>query len=372
MCEYPNVIQTEASMARTNRRVFGLGAGLAAAGFLASAHAQPLTLANPGFESPVLADNGFVFGITGWVVTGAAGVYNPTAAAYPAEAPGGANIGFLTCCTGPNPNNGAVSQTLTDVYVADTTYTLTVQSGIRLDDPNTVAQYRLVGANGSTALAVRSFSAMPARGTFRADTLEWDVFAGDAAVGRPITIRLLHGGGAGQWNVDDVSLVAAPLCLRIRTQPEDSQACTTGLTRMSARVAGTGPFTFTWQFENPSGTWNNLTSGGAGPSGSSQVVFSTSSDGKTSTLTILGFNTGDDTNYRLSVTTGCGDSEDSDPASFFFCAPDYVCDGFLDFLDLLEFLEVFDEGTPGADFNGDSFADFFDVLDYFDAFVEGC
>jgi hypothetical protein len=340
--------------------------------FGSAAVAQPITVNNPGFESPVLGENGFTFGIPSWTVTGAAGVFNPTGASYAGQAPEGSNIAFLTCCTGPNPNSGVASQTLAAVYAADTTYTLTVRSGIRLDDPNRVANYRLVGANGNTALASQIFTAMPTRGTFRLDTLEWDVAAGEAAIGRPITIRLLHGGGAGQWNVDDVSLVATPLCVRIRTQPEDAQACTTGQSRLSATVSGTGPFTFTWQFENPSGTWNTMTSGGSGPSGSSQVVFSTSPDGKTSTLTLLGFNTGDDKNYRLSVATGCGDSAESESASFFLCAPDYVCDGFLDFLDFFAFVQAFELGTPGADFNGDGFSDFFDVDDYIAAFETGC
>jgi hypothetical protein len=356
-------------MTRISHRLNGLLVG----GLLTStAWAQPITVTNPGFESPALADNGFTFGIPGWTVSGAAGVFNPPVTAYASQAPEGSNVAFLTCCTGPNPNSGTASQTLATTYTADTTYTLTVRSGVRLDDPNRVVQYRLVGANGNTALASASFSTMPTRGTFRTDTLEWSVAAGEPAIGRPITIRLIQGGGAGQWNVDDVSLVASPLCVRIRTQPTDAQACTTGQSRLSCTVAGTGPFTFTWEFENPTGVWNPMTSGGAGPSGSSQVVFSTSSDGKTSTLTILGFNTGDDKNYRLNVTTGCAGSEISEPASFFLCAPDYICDGFLDFLDLLAFVQAFELGTPGADFNGDGFADFFDVDDYFTAFETGC
>ncbi len=351
----------------------GTAAIWAAAGFAASnSLGQVIALTNAGFESPVLGDNGFVWGAPGWVRQGAAGVFNPSTAAYPGEAPAGSNVGFLTCCTGPFPSAGNLSQTLATTYTADTMYTLAAQSGVRLDDTLTLTQYRFVGSNGNTVLGSKSFSTMPARGTFRADSLTWDVFAGDTAVGRPITIRLQHVAGPGQLNVDEVTLTGSPICVRVRTQPEDGVACPGENAEMSCRVGGTGPFTFTWQYENPAATWNSLTSGGLGASGLSSVIFQTSTDGKTSTLKIVGFGPGDVKNYRLLITTGCGDTATSDAATFEYCNVDYACDGFIDFLDFFAFVIAYEAGTPGADFDGNGFIDFFDFSDFLDAFETGC
>jgi hypothetical protein len=72
------------------------------------------------------------------------------------------------------------------------------------------------------------------------------------------------------------------------------------------------------------------------------------------------------------VTTTCGDSEISDPATFEYCAVDYACDGFIDFNDLIAYVVAFEAGSPGADFDGNGFVDFFDLSDFFDAFDEGC
>ena len=334
---------------------------------------QAISINNAGFELPVLADNGYVFGAPSWTSLGTCGVYNPWAAAVPTEAPEGANVGFVSCCFGPNPNSGSLSQALSTNYAADKTYTLTVQSGRRLDDPGNLTQYRFVGAVGNTVLASKTFTTVPARGTFRTDTLAWNVFAGDTAIGHPITIRLQHVSGNGQLLVDDVQLVAAPLCVAVRTQPNTAPtACPTEVSEVSCTVGGVGPFTYTWQYENPTGVWNNLTSGGPGPGGASTVSFVTSNSGKTSTLRIFSFKAADDKNYRCHVTTGCGGTADTNSTNFTFCAPDFACDGFIDFADYLEFILAFERGLPSADFNSDTIIDFFDLSDFLDAFIEGC
>ena len=86
---------------------------------------QAISINNAGFELPVLADNGYVFGAPSWTSLGTCGVYNPWAAAVPTEAPEGANVGFVSCCFGPNPNSGSLSQALSTNYAADKTYTFT-------------------------------------------------------------------------------------------------------------------------------------------------------------------------------------------------------------------------------------------------------
>ena len=339
----------------------------------AAALAQPIAITNAGFELPVLADNGYVFGAPSWTGFGTCGVYNPWVAAVPTEAPEGANVGFLSCCFGPSPNSGSLSQALATNYAADTTYTLTVQSGRRLDDPGNLAQYRFVAAASSTVVASKTFTTVPTRGTFRTDTMEWNVFSGDAVVGRPITLRLQHVSGPGQLLVDDVQLSSAALCVAVRTQPVAAPAaCPTEVSEVACTVGGTGPFTFTWEYENPANTWNAMTSGGPGPGGTSTVSFVTSNGGKTSTLRIFSFKAADDKNYRCSITTTCGDSDVTTSTNFTFCPPDFACDGFIDFADYLDFILAFERGNPSADYNSDSIIDFFDLTDFLDAFIEGC
>ena len=46
--------------------------------------------------------------------------------------------------------------------------------------------------------------------------------------------------------------------------------------------------------------------------------------------------------------------------------------GSLDFFDIAEFLALFSNADPSADFNGDGIFDFFDVADYLSTFAQGC
>ena len=54
------------------------------------------------------------------------------------------------------------------------------------------------------------------------------------------------------------------------------------------------------------------------------------------------------------------------------CAADFNRDGFNDFFDYLDFVDLFSIGIPVADFNRDGVVDFFDYLDFVDAFSAGC
>ncbi|MDX2118243.1 MAG: GDSL-type esterase/lipase family protein [Planctomycetota bacterium] len=54
------------------------------------------------------------------------------------------------------------------------------------------------------------------------------------------------------------------------------------------------------------------------------------------------------------------------------CAADYNADGFLDFTDFDEFVNLFEEGSQRADFNNDGFLDFTDFDAFILAFETGC
>ena len=112
--------------------------------------AAAVPIANPGFESPVLADNGFVgsdligggsLGIPGWSLFNPSsltyadlGVWNVSSVAYPAEAPEGSNVSFLwtrPADIGSGPIG--IQQTLTERLASNTRYDLSVRIGDPLD-----------------------------------------------------------------------------------------------------------------------------------------------------------------------------------------------------------------------------------------------
>src|SRR5690606_19648952 len=86
-----------------------------------------LPVLNPSFEQPALADGGFTGTITDWQIVGAAsGVFNPTATQYPTQqATDGEQVAYS--------NGGSIRQTLAAMLEANTTYTLQVDIGDRLD-----------------------------------------------------------------------------------------------------------------------------------------------------------------------------------------------------------------------------------------------
>jgi CubicO group peptidase (beta-lactamase class C family) len=54
------------------------------------------------------------------------------------------------------------------------------------------------------------------------------------------------------------------------------------------------------------------------------------------------------------------------------CAADFNGDGFLDYFDLIEFVDAFEAGYPEADVNADGFLDFFDYDTFVGSFEGGC
>lgn len=54
------------------------------------------------------------------------------------------------------------------------------------------------------------------------------------------------------------------------------------------------------------------------------------------------------------------------------CPADYTGDGFVDFFDISEFLNLFGIQHPDADFNGDGQVDFFDISLFLQAYSDGC
>jgi hypothetical protein len=166
------------------------------AGLAGQAGATSIPITNPGFESPVLVNGAFTqTPPTGW---SGGGAFNPTTANFPGEAPEGQNTGYS--------NGSAISQTLSIVLAANTTYALTVLVGDRLD--TAFPGYHVQLLAGSTILSECATCVTPLNGSFALVTVTYTTGASDPLIGQALSIVLDSDGL--QTNFDDVRLDAVP------------------------------------------------------------------------------------------------------------------------------------------------------------------
>ncbi len=163
-----------------------------------AAHAAPVSVANPSFESPALSGaNAFTtVAPAGWTSTGgSSGVWLPSITGY--AAPDGVQVAYS--------NGSVLSQTLADVLTANTEYTLTVSVGLRPGIP--APGYEVTLLAGSTVLGtVNQSSVSLVSGHFVPVQVAYFAVAGDSLIGQALEIRL--GSSAAQVNFDAVSLDA--------------------------------------------------------------------------------------------------------------------------------------------------------------------
>jgi hypothetical protein len=180
---------------RTLTHCFALTALSAAFGL-----AAPIFITNHSFESANIGTQGAVSSIhPGW--TGGL-VFYPTATSVPVV-PDGKQVMFLQ---GPG---AATFQTLSDVLLANTDYTLTVDVLSRADF-NPLISYQIRLEAGSTVLATTS-APVPAAGTVVTAQLQFAALAGNPNLGQPLTIRLIStGAGSSTSLFDNVRLDATP------------------------------------------------------------------------------------------------------------------------------------------------------------------
>lgn len=180
-------------------------AGFALAVGFASARpvsADALTILNPSFEDPLLANGAYVSSVADWTTTPTAvGTFDPWSSPsplYPDDVLAhGENVMYM--------NSGTATQTLTETVAANTLYILDAALGQRSDYPGT-SQHQMqlwAGAQGIGTAAIN----VPTPGTFRTGRIEYFA-AGDAAtLDQPLEIRLIKNPGP-QANFDDLHLEA--------------------------------------------------------------------------------------------------------------------------------------------------------------------
>ena len=179
--------------------------GLALAGVVAAA---PISIANFSFEDPAQGDGGFNFGpVTGWVVTGASGVFNASGVFDPtvgqlAQGPtDGVQVGYS------NNVGLALTQTLAALLIGNTQYTLNVDVQSRTDGSPELGSTLELRTVLGVLLATSSIGPVPA-GTNALLTTSFFAGSGDPNLGQALQIRLLAAGRQSDW--DNVRLDATP------------------------------------------------------------------------------------------------------------------------------------------------------------------
>ena len=172
----------------------------------ASLIGAPLTITNYSFETgtPTLdCGTGCLWsfgGISGWVVSDPGvpgqGLFQPSATFLNLPVPDGVQIAYA--------DQGSISQTLADTLLNNTTYTLQVEIGKRLDGLYVTPSVLLYA--GSTLIATATFTE-PTSGNFSTATAVYDSGESNPLAGQALKIVLSSGGM--QADFDNVRLDAS-------------------------------------------------------------------------------------------------------------------------------------------------------------------
>ena len=157
----------------------------------ATADEQVITIDNPGFEDPVLAEDDWTWlDVPGWTWVGGEGpgVWHVTSADFdPVLAPEGQNVLYTENAVG---DVGGVTQVLTETFTANADYTLTVEIGNSYYYYFSGYSVQLLA--GGTVIAEDNDTLWPEYYKWDTSTVEYTYDSADAAlVGQPLEIRLL-------------------------------------------------------------------------------------------------------------------------------------------------------------------------------------
>ena len=175
----------------------------------------------------------------------------------------------------------------------------------------------------------------------------------------------------GGFTTNSFAIVSLPP--RIQADPPDTVTCSGGTATLTVVTTGGAP-SYQWR-RLVEDVWVPITNG---PTGTGSTI----SGASTPTLSIATFSDADEGEYScIMFDTAAPLGVESAAAYVRACLSNYNCDGEVDILDFLDFIEDFSacENTPtpcGAlgnpDVNGDEFIDILDFLDFLDRFSGGC
>jgi hypothetical protein len=165
-----------------------------------SVHAAPISITNPSFEQPSVPKGSYTIEkITGWSVinTSSSGVFNPSSTSFNSVPDGSQTL---------YSNGATVFQQLPATLAPNTTYTLRLQVGRRLDYTNFPGfTVELRAGNTVIASANQTMVPLPAPGKFVPLTLSFTT-PSNVPQGQKLEIRLKSVGA--QTNFDNVKLDA--------------------------------------------------------------------------------------------------------------------------------------------------------------------
>ena len=158
----------------------------------ALADQQAITIENPGFEDPVLAEDDWTWiDVPGWTPVGgeAPGIWNVTLSDFdPVIAPEGENVLYTENAVG---DGAGVTQILTESFAADTDYTLTADVGNSWS--YYFAGYSVQLLAGGIVIAEDNDTLWPDYMIWATSTVAYTYDPADSAlVGQPLEIRLLN------------------------------------------------------------------------------------------------------------------------------------------------------------------------------------
>jgi len=153
---------------------------------------RTITIVNPGFEDPVLAEDGYTWlDVPGWTQVGGEGpgIWHVTSADFdPVVAPEGQNVLYTENAVG---DAGGVAQVLTETFAANTDYTLTAEVGNSWYYYNGGYSVQLLA--GGIVIAEDNDTLWPEYKTWATSTVAYTYDPADSAlVGQPLEIRLLN------------------------------------------------------------------------------------------------------------------------------------------------------------------------------------
>ena len=165
-------------------------------------------------------------------------------------------------------------------------------------------------------------------------------------------------------------------CMWLLEEPQPASVCPSGTVVSSISVAGTGPFTYQWQWEDRStpGVWIALDEG-ANADTNGFVRFSATGASTSEVQVFRGNhplgNLSVIQSLRVVVSNTCASIE-STPAQIGVCIGDMDCDGDDDSDDITTFFAAWDSGESGGDADGDGDTDSDDIVTFFAAWDGGC
>ncbi len=231
---------------------YGGGQGLLAeyvfAGSQQLAVLAPTTIQNPSFETTnPLGQNcgtGCNFNqgpIPGWTLVGQGGSWQPNSTYYNLPLPNGSIVGYS--------NGGTISQTLQAALQPNSTYTLSVYIGHRLDGD--VASYSISLQAGSTVLNTvsGSNSTIPA-GAFAKVTLTYST----GATVTPGDLSIVLTSGGSQIDFDNVQLTGADSPLYFHPDHLSTRLMTDASGNLAGQQ-GHFPFGEAWYAQNTTNKW---------------------------------------------------------------------------------------------------------------------